>query len=149
MKIKLDENVPRLVGDTLTAAGHEVDTVVQEGIGGAPDPDVLHAAAADGRLLITQDRGFGNLTRSVTAHGGVVVLRQPQPRQDPTSVVAAVTRLLHEQDLEALRGRLAIAGQDRVRVVQPEPRSTHARRGSVPHRGSHWRAGTNHEPRGR
>lgn len=147
MKIKLDENVPRLVGDALTAAGHEVDTVVQEGIGGAPDPDVLHAAAADGRLLITQDRGFGNLTRSVASHGGVVVLRQP--RQDPISAVASVTRLLHDQDLEALRGRLAIAGQDRVRVVQPEPRSSHARRGSLPHRGSHTRAGTDHEPGGR
>lgn len=147
MKIKLDENVPRLVGDTLTAAGHEVDTVVHEGIGGAPDPDVLHAAAADGRLLITQDRGFGNLTRSVTAHGGVVVLRQP--RQDPTSAVAAVTRLLHEQDLEALRGRLAIAAQDRVRVIDRETRPSHARRGSVPHRASHWRADIDHEPRGR
>lgn len=147
MKVKLDENIPRLVGDTLTAAGHEVDTVVQEGIGGAPDPDVLHAAAADGRLLITLDRGFGHLSRSVGSHGGVVVLRQP--RQDPTSVAAAVRRLLHEQDLEALPGRLAIAGQDRVRVIQPEARATRDRRGNLPHRARPRSSGTDHEPRDR
>jgi hypothetical protein len=34
----------------LTAAGHDVDTVIDEGLTGTADPDVVTAATADGRI---------------------------------------------------------------------------------------------------
>ena len=44
MKFKLDENLPVSSAAILTSAGHDVDTVTEEGLVGAPDRDVLAAA---------------------------------------------------------------------------------------------------------
>jgi predicted nuclease of predicted toxin-antitoxin system len=49
VKFKLDENLPTSSAAILADAGHDVDTVGQEGLSGAPDPDVVAAAAAAGR----------------------------------------------------------------------------------------------------
>ena len=46
MKIKLDENLPASATAILRAAGHDVDTVVSEGLTGAPDPDTADTTAA-------------------------------------------------------------------------------------------------------
>ncbi|MCF7980240.1 MAG: DUF5615 family PIN-like protein [Chromatiaceae bacterium] len=40
MKIKLDENIPTAVASHLAAFGHDVDSVMDEGLDGCPDPDV-------------------------------------------------------------------------------------------------------------
>ena len=61
MKIKLDENLPLSAAATLQAAGHDVDTVIAEGLTGATDPDVAAAATAASRILISLDRGLGDI----------------------------------------------------------------------------------------
>lgn len=48
MNVKLDESIPGSVTEVLTDAGHEVDTVLDECLGGVADPDVLAAATAAG-----------------------------------------------------------------------------------------------------
>jgi len=55
MRFKLDENLPVSSAAILASAGHDVDTVGQEGLSGAPDPDVVAAATAAGRVLISLD----------------------------------------------------------------------------------------------
>ena len=57
MKFKLDENLPVSFAAILTSVGHDVDTVIQEGLIGAPDRDVVAAATEAGRILISLDRG--------------------------------------------------------------------------------------------
>lgn len=57
MRIKLDENLPESAVSTPVDAGHDTDTARAEGLDGADDPDVLTGASADGRMLITLDRG--------------------------------------------------------------------------------------------
>lgn len=44
MKFKLDENLPVSSTAILTSTGHDVDTVTQEGLIGAPDRDSLAGA---------------------------------------------------------------------------------------------------------
>ena len=61
MKFKLDENLPVSSAAILTSAGHDVDTVTEEGLVGAPDRDVVAAATAAGRILISLDRGLGDI----------------------------------------------------------------------------------------
>ena len=61
MKIKLDENIPGAVAELMRAREFDVDTVLEESLGGRSDPDVLAAATAEGRLLLTLDRGFGDV----------------------------------------------------------------------------------------
>lgn len=60
----------------LTTAGFDVDTVTSEGLAGASGPDVLTAATAAARMLITLDRGMGDVRRYPPgSHPGIVVLR--------------------------------------------------------------------------
>lgn len=50
MKIKLDENLPLRLAPILQRAGHDVDTVLQEGLGGKPDHEVWLAVQAENRF---------------------------------------------------------------------------------------------------
>jgi predicted nuclease of predicted toxin-antitoxin system len=71
----------------LIAAGHDVDTVVDEDLAGATDPQVVAAAAAVGRLLITLDRGTGRHPGvPAGSHAGILVLR---PSDQSVQTVAA------------------------------------------------------------
>ena len=63
MRIKLDENLPVALGVALTRLGHDVDTVMAEGLTGSPDPEVWLAAQANRRFLITQDLDFSDIGR--------------------------------------------------------------------------------------
>ena len=47
MRVKLDENIPAAVFETLRAAGHDVATALEEGLGGKADPIVIDAANAN------------------------------------------------------------------------------------------------------
>ena len=58
MRFKLEENLPVSSARSLTKSGHDVDTVAAEALTGAADPDVVAAAAAEERVLITLDRGL-------------------------------------------------------------------------------------------
>ena len=51
MKIKLDENIPRRLVDVFAEAGHDVDTVVDQGLAGHPDAAVWQSAQQSGRFL--------------------------------------------------------------------------------------------------
>jgi predicted nuclease of predicted toxin-antitoxin system len=59
VKFKLDENLPASSAAILASAGDDVDTVADEALAGAPDQDVVAAATAAGRILISLDRGSG------------------------------------------------------------------------------------------
>ena len=59
-----DENFSRSVVEALRALGHDVRTAQEEGLGGRPDPEVLAAATALGRIMLTHDRDFVRLHRA-------------------------------------------------------------------------------------
>ena len=58
MKLKLDENIPQSAAARLVALGYDVDTVLDEQLGGRSDEDVWAAAQAEGRFLVTHDLDF-------------------------------------------------------------------------------------------
>jgi predicted nuclease of predicted toxin-antitoxin system len=64
LRLKLDENVAGAVVGILRSHGHDVHTVLEEALGGRDDPTVLHAAVSEGRVLLTLDRGFGDVSMS-------------------------------------------------------------------------------------
>lgn len=76
MKILLDQSVDaRLVG-YLRSRGHDVIRVGREYPPGLPDREVLARAWVDERLLITDDRDFGDLVfRHGQPQAGVSYLR--------------------------------------------------------------------------
>jgi hypothetical protein len=112
VKVKLDENVPRSANQVLIAAGHDVDTVVEENRAGAIDPQV---AAAVGRLLITLDRGLGDIrTYPPGSHAGILVLRPSD--QSPPTVAAALAEVVAGHDLTMLAGTVTVAQRGLLRI---------------------------------
>jgi len=70
-----DESVERQIVDALRRAGYEVDYIA-ELAPGADDPDVLERANRGSSVLITGDKGFGELVyRRRQQNTGVVLLR--------------------------------------------------------------------------
>ena len=53
LRFKLDENIPGEAAEQMRSAGHDVHTVLGEGLGGRPDHEVLHACQDEARVLVT------------------------------------------------------------------------------------------------
>ena len=115
MRIKLDENMPEALAQLLQSAGHNVSTVFGEGLSGAGDPDVLSAAASEGRLLMTFDTDFADIREYPPgSHAGIVVFRLEDQRW---AVLQEPARKLMELDiLEQLDRGLAIVDEMRIRT---------------------------------
>lgn len=76
MRFKLDENLDVRAEAALSSAGHDVATVVGQGLGGATDSAIAQAVGVEGRVLVTLDRGFADLRAYPPGtHPGIVVLR--------------------------------------------------------------------------
>lgn len=118
MRVKLDENVTVAARELLLAAGHDADTVPDEGLTGADEDRVLTACVAEGRMLITFDVGFGDLRAHPPAlHAGIVLLRLRD--QQPATTLAVMRRFLDEHDLDALAGTLVVVSDESVRIRRP------------------------------
>jgi predicted nuclease of predicted toxin-antitoxin system len=99
--------------------GHDVDSVVDEGLGGASDPDVLAAALGEDRFVVTLDRGFGDVRLYPTGtHAGIAVLRVNS--QDPRTVTDALTTFLGNDTLGDLRGCIIVVRGHLVRIRRPD-----------------------------
>ena len=117
MKIKLDQNLSQYLRDDLAALEHDVDTVVDQGLSGASDPEVLKAATSHDRILFTLDRDFLDLkTYPATSHCGVIVFR-PQ-RQGALSVAKFVKSFVRSTDLGKYYRKTAVVERTRARVVK-------------------------------
>jgi predicted nuclease of predicted toxin-antitoxin system len=78
MRWLADECVSARLVELLRAAGHDVAYVIEESPS-THDADVLEWALRDGRLVLTEDKDFGELIFGATAQPsfGVVLLRIP------------------------------------------------------------------------
>lgn len=118
MRFLADENVSRRVIERLRASGHDV-VAVAETKAGAPDKDILEAADADGRILITEDRDFGELViRQRLGVCGLILLElDPLSNSTEADLVVQVVSI-HADKLE---GNLLVIEPGRIRV-RPLPR---------------------------
>ncbi|HEY1375754.1 MAG TPA: DUF5615 family PIN-like protein [Gemmataceae bacterium] len=98
MKLLADECCDALVVAGLREDGHDVDFVA-ESARGADDGAVLQRAAADERILLTEDKDFGELVvrLGLPAHGIVVL------RMNPADSAAKLARLREVLTQEAAR----------------------------------------------
>jgi hypothetical protein len=117
MKIKLDQNLSQYLRDDLTALKHDVDTVLDQGLSGAADPEVLKAATTHDRILFTLDNDFLDLKKyPLESHSGVVVFRPP--RQGALAVGEFVKAFVRSTDLKKYYRRLTVVERTRARVVR-------------------------------
>jgi len=117
MKIKLDQNLSIPLREILEQLQHDVDTVLEEGLLGADDEDVLKAAGSQDRILFTLDKDFLNLRLYAPAsHKGVIIFRPP--RQGALAVIKFVESFVRSADLRKHYLRTTIVERTRIRVFK-------------------------------
>ena len=115
MKIKLDENLPARLGNQLSAAGHDTDTVQGEDLSGQLDDKVWQAAQDAGRFFITQDLDFSDLRKYQPGkHHGLLLVRLANPSR--RALIERVNTLFTTEDVEGWRGCFVVATERKIRI---------------------------------
>jgi hypothetical protein len=116
VRIKLDENIGRRGLELLMNAGHHVMTVRDQGLQGATDDRVFEARRAEGRVLITLDRDFGQGLRFPPADTSGVVILDPGPRPGPQALLDRLKSLFAVLASRPRTGRLWSVEPGRIRT---------------------------------
>ncbi len=96
-------------------SGHDADTVLDEGMGGASDPEVLAACLAEERVLVTQDADFADIRAyPPREYLGIIVFRLTDQTRDRLMEVGA--RLIRTLARSSPQGHLWIVEDARVRI---------------------------------
>jgi predicted nuclease of predicted toxin-antitoxin system len=113
MRFLADENVSSQIVERLRADGHDVIAVAQSGQG-ASDAHVIQMANAEGRVLITEDRDFGELIiRQRLGIVGVMLLELD--RLTNTAEVSRVGEVVSTY-ADKLAGNLVVIEPARLRL---------------------------------
>ena len=112
MRFLVDECIGPVVARWLADQGHDVYSVYDEARG-ADDEVVLATAVSESRILITNDKDFGEkVYRDQLLHAGVVLLRLSD--QNPRAEIEAVSRLLAAHS-DRLGGSFVVVTDSHIR----------------------------------
>jgi predicted nuclease of predicted toxin-antitoxin system len=116
MQFLADESCDFATVRALRQAGHDV-LAVAEIAPHAADEDVLEMAVAGKRILLTEDKDFGQWVYAERrASGGVILIRYPATAR--TTVSDAVVRLV-DRHAKELRGCFVVLQPARIRIRRP------------------------------
>lgn len=115
MRFKVDENLPREASWILGEAGHDAITVMEQGLGGEPDPRIYEICRSERRVLITLDLDFANIEAYPPQQSeGLIVLRLAS--QDKCTVIRVLNALVPALLEQTLEQRLWIVDETRIRM---------------------------------
>ncbi len=115
MKVLADHCVYGKTVKLLRAQGHKVISLKELGQANADDPQVLALAQSLDAVLVTNDKGFGNiLAYPPERFGGIVVLRVTAANQQRVHQILLDFLRLH--DREALRKTLVVIDARTYRI---------------------------------
>lgn len=114
MRFVVDECTGPMVARWLRGEGHDVFSVYDEARGLA-DAEILHKAHQEARILITNDKDFGErIFRDGSPHRGIVLLRLEDERA--ANKIDALRRLLASYSSQ-LSDRFVVVTETTVRVA--------------------------------
>jgi len=118
MQFIVDESAGAAVVEYLRTTGHDV-LAVAEAMPQADDQDILARAMSEERILITNDKDFGELVfRNRQAHHGVLLLRLHD--ESPANRVRVMKGVL-QQYADRLAGHFTVATEGGVRIRPARP----------------------------
>lgn len=116
MRFLVDECTGPAVARWLRGLQHDVVSIYDEAPG-LDDESVLQRAVAENRILITNDKDFGEMIfRANKPHKGVVLLRLEDERS--AKKIEVLKRLLDEY-ADELAGNFVVARETVVRITRP------------------------------
>jgi predicted nuclease of predicted toxin-antitoxin system len=115
LKLFLDENLSPKHAAELRTEGHDAVAVLEVGLSGATDEQVLHFAVEDGRVLVTLDADFANVMRFPPEQTLGVVRLKVHPATEGRIRQAIRRALLYLENID-IAGRLAVVDEDKIRI---------------------------------
>ena len=113
MRFVVDESTGGAVADLLRSHGYDVLEVAAV-MPQAGDLDILEWAAREGRVVITNDKDFGELVyRLHRSHQGVILLRL---RDESAASRVRVVESVLERYSDRLSGHFIVASEGGVRI---------------------------------
>ena len=110
MKLFLDENLPPQHRE-----GHDAVAVLEVGLSGATDEQVLRFAVQNGCVLVTLDADFANVMRFPPERTLGVVRLKVHPATEERIRQAIRRALLFLQNID-IAGRLAVVDEHKIRI---------------------------------
>jgi len=115
-KFVIDEDMPRSTGAILKKHGYDIRDIRDHGLRGAKDEEIYKFAQREQAVILTGDRGFGNILRfPLGNHFGIVVAHFP----NEMLTMEMNHRLLERfKDLseEDFKGNLIIVEPRKIRI---------------------------------
>lgn len=115
MKLLLDENLSPLQAVELRNEGYDAVAVVECGLSGVTDEEVLRFAVDNGRAIMTLDADFANVMRFPPEQTCGVVRLKVHPATEDRIRQAIRRALLYLQHID-IAGRLAVVDDDKIRI---------------------------------
>jgi len=120
MNFKLDENFGSRTQNIIREAGHQVHTVYEQNLSGAPDTSIYKICSEEKLCLVTLDLDFSDVIRFPPKDSsGIVVIRVP--RNPSLSLLERLIReFLQALEREKMESKLWIVEVGRIRIHQSE-----------------------------
>jgi predicted nuclease of predicted toxin-antitoxin system len=113
VKFLVDESAGRSIASYLSTLGHDVASV-QEKNPGMEDAEVCEWANREERIIVTNDKGFGELIfRERNPNRGVILLRLQDERA--VNRIRVISKLLAGYE-ERIRDQFVVASETSVRI---------------------------------
>jgi hypothetical protein len=115
MIVKIDENLPIDIVSAIRSAGHDADSVSDQGLAGADDSIILERVQQEGRAFFTLDKGIGDIRKYPPPQfAGLVVFRPGS--SDPGYALSFALRHLTSILQSDLKGHLIVVSESGIRI---------------------------------
>jgi len=113
LKFLADESCDFSVVRCLRTANYDVEAIM-EIASGESDANIIKMAVSSGRVLITEDRDFGDLVYAhQNKHGGIILIRYPSTARK--NMADAIRDLIQKKG-DSLIGCFVVASPLKVRI---------------------------------
>ncbi|MFH1456568.1 MAG: DUF5615 family PIN-like protein [Patescibacteria group bacterium] len=116
LKIFADECINKDIILVLRQNDFDVKTVKDAKLIGASDDEIFNFIKKSKRILVTFDRGFGDIFRfDISKSSGVIVVLNAKMKKDEVAnTILGFTKFIANKNL---KGKLVIVGKNKVRII--------------------------------